>query len=161
MCSRLQQTTATYFRFLVKQVETGGGINQHGYEWYETGFFTRWTSPGEQTIFCFDIPQTLRDRLRTYFLSPSAPPKLLDVYSIHMIVIDEIIQLFDASVWSLRDIIRIIELVTPHCCLTERERRLTIKTRIDWPLRSRALSSHCFMTLHGTRSTRPKLLMLR
>ena len=75
------------------------------------GFFTRWISPGEQIIFCFDVPQTLYDRLETHFLSPSTTPKLSDVYSLHVVIINEIIKLFDKSVWSLRDIIRVTELV--------------------------------------------------
>ncbi len=75
------------------------------------GFFTRWTSPGGQIIFCFDVPQTLHDRLQTHFLSPSTMPKLSDVYSLHLVIIDEMIKLFDKSVWSLRDIVRVTELV--------------------------------------------------
>ena len=53
----------------------------------------------------------LRDRLQTLFLSPSIMPKLLDIYSPHVLVIDEIIKLFDRSVWSLRDVIRATEMV--------------------------------------------------
>ncbi len=75
------------------------------------GFFTRWTSSGGQIIFCFDVPQTLHDRLQTHFLSPSTMPKLSDVYSLHLVIIDEMIKLFDKSVWSLRDIVRVTELV--------------------------------------------------
>ena len=88
-----------------------GDFNQHDYEWYEMSFFTRWISPGGQIIFCFDVPQTLHDSLQTHFLSPSTTPKLFDVYSLHVVVIDEIIKLVDKSVWSLRDIVRLTELV--------------------------------------------------
>lgn len=95
---------------MVKQVAASGGVNQHDYEWYEMGFFTRWTSSGGQIIFCFDVPQTLHDRLQTHFLSPSTMPKLSDVYSLHVVIIDEMIKLFDKSVWSLRDIVRVTEL---------------------------------------------------
>ena len=38
-------------------------------------------------------------------------PKSSDVYSLHVVIIDEMIKLFDKSVWSLRDIVRVIELV--------------------------------------------------
>ena len=75
------------------------------------GFFTRWTSKGGQVLFCFDIPLMLRDRLQTLFLSPTIMPKLSDIYSPHVLVIDEIIKLFDRSVWSLRDVIRATEMV--------------------------------------------------
>ena len=62
-------------------------------------------------MICFDIPLTLHDRLQTLFLSPSITPKLSDIYSPHVLVIDEIIKLFDKSVWSLRDIVRVTEMV--------------------------------------------------
>ena len=102
---------ATWFRILVKQIGTGEGANQHAYEWYEMGFFTRWTSKGGHVLFCFDIPLILRHRLETLFLSPWTTPKLSDLYSLHVLVIDEIIKLFDTSVWSLRDIVRATEMV--------------------------------------------------
>ncbi len=38
-------------------------------------------------------------------------PKLSDVHSLHGVIIDEIVKLFDKSVWSLRDIVRVTELV--------------------------------------------------
>ena len=75
------------------------------------GFFTRWTLSDEQIIFCFDVSQTLYDRLQTHFLSPSTMLKLSDVYSLHVVIIDEIIKLFDKSVWFLRDIVRVTELI--------------------------------------------------
>ena len=70
------------------------------------GFFTRWTSDGEHVLLCFDTPLVLRDRLKTLFLPPSVTTKLPDIYSPHLLVIDEIIKLFDRSVWSLRDVVR-------------------------------------------------------
>ena len=49
-------------------------------------------------MICFDIPLTLHNRLQTLFLSPTIIPKLSDMYSLHVLVIDEIIKLFDRSV---------------------------------------------------------------
>jgi hypothetical protein len=37
--------------------------------------------------------------------------KFYDPYALHVAIIDEILALFDYSVWSLRDLIRDIELV--------------------------------------------------
>ena len=72
-------------------------------------------------MFCFDIPLILRDRLKTLFLSPLITPKLSDIYSPHVLVIDEIIQLFDRSVWSLRDVVRATEMVKlPSHLISER-----------------------------------------
>ena len=86
------------------------------------GFFTRWTSKGGHVLFCFDIPLILRDHLKSLFLSPSTTPKLSDIYSLHMLVIDEIIKLFNRSVWSLRDIVRATEMVKlPSYAIGKRE----------------------------------------
>ena len=125
------------------------------------GFFTRWTSKGGQILFCFDIPLMLRDRLQAPFLSPSTTPKLSDIYSPHVLIINEIINLFDRSVWSLRDIVRATEMVKLLSYATRKERQLTIISRTDQVLYSRSLTSHCFMILHGTRSTPPSPLTLR
>ena len=54
-------------------------------------------------------------------------PKLADIYSLHALIIDEIIKLFDKSVWSLwsvRDVIRKVELVRLGSYLHERNCKL-------------------------------------
>lgn len=58
-------------------------------------------------ILCFDMPHTIYDRLQTRFLSPSTTAKLVDSYSLGVVVSDEIIKLFDKTVWSLRDVVRL------------------------------------------------------
>lgn len=96
---------------MVKQLVARGVVEQQEYRWYEMGFFTKWISPGSQIAFCLDVPQTLCGSLQTLFLSPSTAPKISDIYWLHAVIIDEIIRLYDKSVWSLRDIIRVTELV--------------------------------------------------
>lgn len=103
-------STDTWFRFLVKQLRDSKSLRHHEYEWYEMGFFTTWMSTGSQLVFCFNLPRILHARLQMIFLSPSSP-KLPDIYSLHAVIVDEIIKLFDKSVWSLRDVIRKIEMV--------------------------------------------------
>lgn len=94
----------------MKQLRDNQSLDHHEYEWYEMGFFTTWIPTGSQLVLCFNIPRILHARLQTIFLSPSSP-KLPDIYSLHAVIIDEIIKLFDKSVWSLRDVIRKIEVV--------------------------------------------------
>ena len=121
------------------------------------GFFTRWTSNGGHVLFCFDIPLILRDRLKTLFLSPSITPKLSDLYSPHVLVIDEIIKLFDTSVWSLRDIVRATEMVKlPSYATGQREvanshlqnRLRTVQHRPNFPL----LHDFARHTIHSSES---------
>lgn len=89
----------------------GGGANQYDYYWFEMTFFTRWTTPGGHTVLCLDVPDAALARLQALFLSPSKTLDLSDIYSPHLVIVDEIIRLFDISVWSLRNIVRTTELV--------------------------------------------------
>lgn len=133
------------------------GANQNVYEWYEIGFFTKWTSKGGHVLFCFDNPLILRDRLKTLFLSPLITPKLSDIYSPHVLVIDEIIKLFDRSVWSLRDVVRATEMVKlPSHLTSERKaannnlqnRLRTVQHEPNFPL----LHDFARHTIHSSES---------
>ena len=135
----------------MKQLGDSKGLDHHEYEWYEMGFFTTWMSTGSQVVLCFNVPQILHIRLRTIFLSPSTP-KLPDIYSLHAVIIDEIITLFDKSVWTLRDIIRKIELVEPGSYLVEKDTATNRPCRTDLTSYGRVLNSPYFMTLHGMQS---------
>ena len=58
-------------------------------------------------ILCFDMHRTIYDRFQNRFLSPLMTAKLVDSYSLGVVVSDEIIKLFDKTVWSLRDVVRL------------------------------------------------------
>ena len=99
----------------------------------------------------------LRDRLQTLFLSPSITPKLPDIYSPHVLVIDEIIKLFDRSVWSLRDIVRATELVKLPSYETGRRKAVnnhsqnrlgTVQQEPDFPL----IHDYARHTIHSSES---------
>ena len=62
-------------------------------------------------ILCFDVPHTLQNQVQTALLLPSQRLDLSDIYSLHIIFIDKIVELFDISVWTLRDLIRGMEMV--------------------------------------------------
>ena len=101
----------------MKQVQ-GVNVGRHEYEWYEMGFFTTWISQNSHSIFCFDMPQSsladLTKAVSSSSSSSSSSSRTLDsasIYALHVIIIDEILKLFDTAVWSLRDTIREVELV--------------------------------------------------
>jgi len=94
----------------VKQV-ADKNVDRQRYEWYEMAFFTTWTSPNSHFTFCFDVPQSLHASLRNAVSSSTRTLDLASIYSLHLAIIDEIIMLFNTAVWSLRDIVREIELV--------------------------------------------------
>ena len=95
----------------MKQVQ-GVNVGRHEYEWYEMGFFTTWISQNSHSIFCFDMPQSsLADLTKAVSSSSSRALDSASIYALHVNIIDEILKLFDTAVWSLRDIIREVELV--------------------------------------------------
>lgn len=101
----------SWFRFLVKHMGHDTSTNHPIYAWYEMTFFTKWICPDATTVFCFDLPQTLEERIRLSLSSNPAKLDALDHYSLHALIVDEIVDQFEASVWAMRDVIRRFERV--------------------------------------------------
>ncbi|KAI8930739.1 hypothetical protein NX059_012347 [Plenodomus lindquistii] len=74
---------------------------QHGWEWYEMGFFASWKSAGQLTLICFDLPtksqSLIQSMMESHIVDASNP------YSIFLPVSDELLRLYDDSVWSIRN----------------------------------------------------------
>lgn len=81
-----------------------------GYEWNEMTFHTKWTSRSAIAL-CFDLPVSVQDHIQLV-LSRQEQSALLDIYSMQVIILDEIIHLFDKSVWAIRDAVRNVEKVS-------------------------------------------------
>lgn len=78
------------------------------YVWDNMGFFTNWLSADHQVTLCFDLPLALQARSQSaLFLDQGL--NLNDPYSSHTIIVGEVLSLFDLSVWSLRDSVRMLE----------------------------------------------------
>ena len=73
-------------------------------------FYTTSTA-GCSINLCFDVPEASQMRLYQGLASPQGPLDIEDVYASHTIVLDEILTLYDESVWALRDGVRQIEMV--------------------------------------------------
>ncbi|RYP02538.1 hypothetical protein DL764_005782 [Monosporascus ibericus] len=90
--------------------ESGREYVQDGekYTWYEMGFFTRWDSPDQCRALCIDTPECLDSELQTA-LAQQPPLDFTDPFVMHRHLIDQIIVLYDISVWRVRDPVRQIE----------------------------------------------------
>lgn len=99
----------TWFRCLVKSVypTPQGGT---GYTWYEMTFFTRWAS-NHCMVVCIDTPDNLLANLEHTLLTGSEELDLRDPFALHIPLMDQIIILYDESVWRIRDMIRRVEKV--------------------------------------------------
>lgn len=83
---------------------------QSSYSWAEMSFFTKWT-PDFSLNFCFDVPKSSQLRLRQALDSHEQTFAVGDLYASHVRILDEILILFDESVWGLRDGVRQVEMV--------------------------------------------------
>ena len=96
----------TWYRFIVKKVDPV----QSSYSWSEMSFYTTWTP--ELTInLCLDVPKPSQMRLHQALASRQKPFDPRDIYASHVVLLDEILAMFDESVWALRDGVRRIEIV--------------------------------------------------
>ena len=101
----------TWFRFLIKQIRRDSPNTDAFYVWDKIGFFTYWL-PDHHVVLCFDLPSALQSRLQSALSSNPDKFRLNDPYSIHTFIVKEVSSLFDISVWSLRDLVRMVEKVT-------------------------------------------------
>lgn len=95
-------------------------------------FFALSTSPERTTVICFDTPDHFRLQLlaainsASYGLILNEP----DVYELHAYVIEQLLKLYDQSVWTIRDIVRNVEMVSGNAT-EESSSVLKINFRID------------------------------
>jgi hypothetical protein len=112
----------TWFRCLVKLIYSHRATHglDIGYQWHEIGVFAKWVNPKCCRILCVDALEVLRHDLKASLEKMSALD-LKDPFCMHVPLIDEIVKLYDQSVWLVRDAVRKIEKVhfihldTPLC----------------------------------------------
>lgn len=73
----------------------------HGWEWYEMGFLMSRNASGQLTLLCFDLPAKSQSAVESAFQTQA-----LDVacpYAVFASISDELLRLYDNSVWSIRN----------------------------------------------------------
>lgn len=105
------ESYSTWFRCLVKLLLEGSEITRIGkgkdYIWYEMGFFTHWDHSGHCRVLCIDTPENLPSDLQTAL--KGSPFKRSDPFAMHIPLLDQIVRLYDHSVWRVRHPVRDIE----------------------------------------------------
>jgi len=96
----------------VKQLVQNTGFNHEGYVWYQMGFFALQDAAGRTSVVCFDTPDRFRLQLLEDLNSSSRGFKEPDMHQLHTFLLDQILNLYDDSVWTLRDTVRNIERVS-------------------------------------------------
>ena len=103
----------TWFCFLIKQVFRNNDHEAASYTWQYLRVFAKWSFEHQtHVLVCFDAAPDFPTRLLQAFTAKHAVLALGGPYAIHVAIIEEVMSLFNRSVWSLRDMVRDIELVT-------------------------------------------------
>ena len=76
------------------------------------GFFTQCTAPNRTTVLCFDVPDSFRQRLQESLKLFSWEGHDYNRYTLHSFLTSEVINLYDISVWTIRDVVRDVERVS-------------------------------------------------
>lgn len=63
-------------------------------------------------MLCFDVPDSFRHRLRESLRLSSGKGHDYNRYTLHGFVTSEVINLYDVSVWTIRDVVRDVERVS-------------------------------------------------
>lgn len=111
------EIVSTYFRLIVKILKTPKADGQphtldapgeKDYKWHEMGF-TSFSSDSRSTMLCFDVPPEVIRGLQTT-LSASTE-HLGDSFGLHIPLLEELVKVYDRSVWTMANKVREIEKV--------------------------------------------------
>ncbi|TVY52504.1 hypothetical protein LCER1_G006989, partial [Lachnellula cervina] len=93
------------FRFLIKEPAKSfypqDGIS---YFWHKIAFFIYWTPSNTTLVLCFGLPRCMRQSILL-----SRPPGPGDPFWFHVVLIENIIDLYNKTLWAWRDLVRGLE----------------------------------------------------
>jgi len=108
----------TFFRFLIKETRQRKPTNaqdvrkaEFGYDWYKLSFFTDWHTSGKVIALCFGLPDMMKDSVVEAVRTNEVRIPLVDPFTLHAVLIEEVVALFDQALWHWRDLVRRIEKV--------------------------------------------------
>jgi hypothetical protein len=108
----------TFFRFLIKETRQRKPTNaqdvrkaEFGYDWYKLSFFTDWHTSGKAIALCFGLPDMMKDSIVKAVRTNGMRIPLVDPFTLHAVLIEEVVALFDQALWHWRDLVRRIEKV--------------------------------------------------
>ncbi|KAH8719558.1 hypothetical protein GQ44DRAFT_775259 [Phaeosphaeriaceae sp. PMI808] len=78
------------------------------YKWFEMLFLSRW-EPNSCVMLCINTPRDMLLDLKTALSSNPVKPDFRDPFSLYSPLMDEVVKLYDRSVWAIRDVLRPIE----------------------------------------------------
>jgi hypothetical protein len=103
-----EKRLASWFRFLLKHINQPG--SNPAYVWHYLSFFTYWEKNKSNVVLCFNMPDHLRDKLKSS-LEEEYCFHNDDPYSSHCVIAEQVPKWFDRVFWRMRDKVRDIEKV--------------------------------------------------
>lgn len=107
----VKQNSGTWSRFLVKQVLPDAQSRVLSFAWFQIAFFLKQSASTGSILLCFDPPSSMQDRLEATLSSKDTKLNPCNPYTLHCVVTEEILAVFDNAIMSIRDQIRNLELV--------------------------------------------------
>ncbi|OTB17424.1 hypothetical protein K445DRAFT_374574 [Daldinia sp. EC12] len=107
------ETCSTWSRALIKQPEPLTDLAASldlQYRWTKFNIFTRWYIEEKTIILAFDPVETVQKRLGEMFMNCLDEEELRDPYWPYTRILEELVSFQGSSIWSLRDLVRSIEL---------------------------------------------------
>ncbi|KAE9370170.1 hypothetical protein N431DRAFT_308690, partial [Stipitochalara longipes BDJ] len=102
---------ASWVQFIIKQPKSCmDGLLNRVFVWHKVSFYAQWSSPQNTTVLCFNVQSAMRERFQAHLKDTIDNSNLYDPYSFYVPLMREVLSLFDFSIWSLRDMVRFIEL---------------------------------------------------
>lgn len=102
----------TWLRALVKQTYEIVPKGQKDYIWLKHNIFIRWIAATNQTVMLFFDPKpAVKERLLASQLYQMERSACSDPYWIHTILLEELLELQDSAVWSIRNLVRQTEFI--------------------------------------------------
>ncbi|KAF2650729.1 hypothetical protein K491DRAFT_782420 [Lophiostoma macrostomum CBS 122681] len=107
------QSYQTWFRFLVKHVDTKslpaslGHNTAKNYAWYKQNIFTHWVARTRQTfVIIFDPHEAIGSPLKDSMLDSFPETAASHPFEAHTYLLQELVSFQDKAVWSIRDLVR-------------------------------------------------------
>ena len=90
------------------------------------GFCTRWLTSGSGSVVCVNVPPPLQKRITNALGFLPKDNVASDAYTFHVLIADEVVKLYDDSVWQIRNVVRKVETSRYRLCDLQSSKSLNI-----------------------------------
>jgi hypothetical protein len=104
----------SFFRCLAKVVFRARD-GKYSYRWHYMTFFSKWTSK-RSIVLCLGVPSTFTSGLES-ILARRSITQTVNLYCMYVPIFELIIDIYDRSIWRIRDAVKRVEAICPGVIL--------------------------------------------